>query len=89
MNERSHRELGVTCHIWRSRDDHKVWTTHAEIDDRIFSCDDRFGDGHAGRGYNCRCSAEPAILDGAIQLMDVTLTTGLSDWIAMPQGSGM
>lgn len=82
INERRQRELGVTHYIWRSRDDPKVRTTYAERDDR-------FSDGHPGHGYNCRCSAEPAILDGAILLVDVTLTAGLSDRIATAQSDGL
>jgi SPP1 gp7 family putative phage head morphogenesis protein len=89
INERRQRDLGVTHYIWRSRDDPKVRTAHAERDDRVFPWDERFSDGHPGQGYNCRCSSEPAILDGAILLVDVTLTPGLSDRIAKAQGDGL
>ena len=89
INERRQRDLGVTHYIWRSVDDPKVRTTHAERDDRLFSWDDRFSDGHPGHGYNCRCSAEPAILDGAILLTEVMLSEGLSDRIAEAQGAGL
>ncbi|MDP3196004.1 hypothetical protein [Tabrizicola sp.] len=58
-------------------------------DDRLFSWDDRFSDGHPGHGYNCRCTAEPAILDGAILLTEVTLSEGLSNRIADAQGAGL
>lgn len=89
INERRQRNLGVTHYVWRSVDDPKVRTTHAERDDRLFSWDDRFSDGHPGHGYNCRCSAEPAILDGAILLTAVTLSEGLSGRIAAAQGDGL
>jgi hypothetical protein len=55
----------------------------------FFSWDDRFSDGHPGHGYNCRCSAEPAILDGAILLTEVTVSEGLSGRIAAAQGDGL
>lgn len=89
INERRQRDLGVTHYIWRTQDDPKVRTTHAERDDRLFSWDDRFSDGHPGHGYNCRCTAEPAILDGAILLTEVTLSEGLSNRIADAQGAGL
>ena len=89
INDRRQRDLGVTHYIWRSRDDAKVRTAHAERDDRLFSWDDRFSDGHPGHGYNCRCTAEPAILDGAILLTEVTLSEGLSNRIADAQGAGL
>ncbi len=89
INERRQRDLGVTHYIWRSLDDPRVRTTHAERDDRLFSWDDRFSDGHPGHGYNCRCSAEPAVLDGALLLTEVTLTEGLSNRIAEAQGAGL
>jgi SPP1 gp7 family putative phage head morphogenesis protein len=89
INERRQRDLGVTHYVWRSVDDPKVRTAHAERDDRLFSWDDRFSDGHPGHGYNCRCSAEPAILDGAILLAEVSLAEGLSGRIAEAQGAGL
>ncbi|MCA3438096.1 MAG: minor capsid protein [Rhodobacter sp.] len=89
INERRQRDLGVTHYIWRSLDDPRVRTAHAERDDRLFSWDDRFSDGHPGHGYNCRCTAEPAILDGAILLTEVTLSEGLSNRIADAQGAGL
>ena len=89
INERRQVDLGATHYIWRSLDDPKVRTTHAERDDRLFSWDDRFSDGHPGHGCNCRCSAEPAILDGAILLREVTLSEGLSGRIAVAQGAGL
>jgi SPP1 gp7 family putative phage head morphogenesis protein len=72
INERRQRELGVTHYIWRTLDDPKVRTMHAERDDRLFSWDSSFSGGHPGQGYNCRCFAEPAILDGAILFTEVS-----------------
>ena len=46
-------------------------------------------DGHFGHGYNCRCSAAPAILDGAILLTEVTLSEGVSGRIAAAQDEGL
>ena len=89
INERRQRELGVTHYIWRTLDDPKVRTAHAERDDRLFSWDNRFSDGHPGHGYTCRCFAEPAILDGAILVTEVTLSQGLSSRIAEAQGAGL
>jgi SPP1 gp7 family putative phage head morphogenesis protein len=89
INERRQRDLGVTHYTWRSVDDPKVRTAHAERDDRLFSWDDRFSDGHPGHGFNCRCTAEPAILDGAVLLTDVTLSEGLSNRIADAQAAGL
>ena len=89
INERRQRELGVTHYIWRTLDDPKVRTAHAERDDRLFSWDNRFSDWHPGHGYNCRCFAEPAILDGAILLTEVTLSQGLSSRIAEAQSAGL
>jgi SPP1 gp7 family putative phage head morphogenesis protein len=89
INERRQRDLGVTQYTWRSVDDPKVRTTHAERDDRFFSWDDRFSDGHPGHGFNCRCTAEPAIMDGAVLLTDVTLSEGLSNRIADAQAAGL
>ena len=53
--------LDVESYIWRSRDDSRVRTAHAEYDDRIFSWSDPPQGGHPGQGWNCRCTAEPII----------------------------
>ncbi|MBK4214642.1 hypothetical protein JJJ17_01740 [Paracoccus caeni] len=89
VNQWRQQQLGVTHYIWRSRDDIKVRAAHAERDDRLFSWDNRFSDGHPGDGYNCRCFAEPAILDGAILLTDVRVAVGLSARIATAEGQGL
>ena len=53
--------LDVESYIWRSRDDSRVRTAHAEYDDRIFSWSDPPQGGHPGQGWDCRCTAGPII----------------------------
>jgi SPP1 gp7 family putative phage head morphogenesis protein len=89
INERRQRQLGVTHFIWRTQDDEKVRAAHAERDDRVFSWQDGFPDGAPGHGYNCRCVAEPAIVDGTILLTDVPASPEISDRIAEAQASGL
>ena len=45
--------------MWRSRDDAKVRSSHAEHDDQVFRWDQMPKDGHPGQAHNCRCVAEP------------------------------
>lgn len=89
INERRQRQLGVTHFIWRTQDDEKVRAAHAERDDRVFSWEDGFPDGAPGHGYNCRCVAEPAIIDGTILLTGVPASPEISDRIARAQASGL
>lgn len=89
INERRQRSLGVTHYIWRSRDDAKVRTAHAERDDRVFSWDHQFEDGPPGHGYGCRCIAEPAILDNTFILTTLPVQRGLSERIADAQNRGL
>jgi SPP1 gp7 family putative phage head morphogenesis protein len=89
INERRQRQLGVTHFIWRTQDDEKVRAAHAERDDRVFSWQDWFPDGAPGHGYNCRCVAEPAIVDGTILLTDAPASPELSDRIARAQAGGL
>lgn len=63
INERRQRALGIDQYIWRSRDDAKVRHTHAEHDDKVFDWDNPPETGHPGQAYNCRCFAEPYLLD--------------------------
>lgn len=63
INERRQRALGIDQYIWRSRDDSKVRHEHAEHDDKVFDWDSPPETGHPGQGYNCRCFAEPYILN--------------------------
>ena len=55
------RENHTTTHyIWRTQDDNKVRSRHAEFDDKIFSWDEPPAGGkHPGEDYGCRCWAEP------------------------------
>jgi len=53
--------LQLESYVWRSRDDARVRSTHAEYDDQTFSWSDPPDGGHPGQGWNCRCTAEPII----------------------------
>ena len=48
LNEARQRAAGVTHYIWRSADDSKVRSSHAERDDRVFPWDHSFPDGLPG-----------------------------------------
>jgi SPP1 gp7 family putative phage head morphogenesis protein len=89
VNERRQRQLGVSHFVWRTQDDAKVRPAHAERDDRVFSWGDAFSDGLPGHGYNCRCRAEPAILDGSILLADAPVSFDLRDKISAAQADGL
>jgi SPP1 gp7 family putative phage head morphogenesis protein len=89
LNERRQRQLGVTHYIWRSQDDNKVRPAHAERDDRVFAWDDAFADGPPGHSYNCRCRAEPAILDGNLLLIDFPVSRDIADKIRQAQADGL
>ena len=53
--------LQIESYVWRSRDDARVRSSHAEYDDQTFSWSDPPSGGHPGQGWNCRCTAEPII----------------------------
>lgn len=53
--------LQLESYVWRSRDDARVRSAHAQNDDRVFSWSDPPEGGHPGQGWNCRCTAEPII----------------------------
>lgn len=89
INEWRQRRLGVTHFVWRTQDDEKVRAAHAERDDRVYSWQDEFPDGPPGHGYNCRCVAEPAIVDGTILLTDFPTSPDLSERIAQAQADGL
>jgi SPP1 gp7 family putative phage head morphogenesis protein len=59
INELRQRGLGIRQYVWRSRDDEKVRSAHAEHDDKVFSWENPPEDGHPGQAFNCRCFAEP------------------------------
>ena len=63
--------LQLESYIWRSRDDSRVRSAHAEYDNNSFLWSDPPEGGHPGQGWNCRCTAEPiidlaSIPDGAV-----------------------
>ena len=49
----------TTHYIWRTRNDGKVRSSHADQEGRVFSWNDPPVGGHPGEDYNCRCTAEP------------------------------
>ena len=63
INAERQQGLGIDRYIWRSRDDALVRPLHAAHDDRIFFWDEPPEGGHPGEAYNCRCFAEPVLLD--------------------------
>ena len=81
INERRQRGLGIDQYIWRSQDDARVRDLHAGHDDQVFaevfSWDDPPEGGHPGQAYNCRCHAEPLVLDEP----DYVPETGLAHWL--------
>ena len=89
LNEARQRTAGVTHYIWRSADDSKVRSSHAERDDRVFPWDHGFPDGVPGQAHNCRCYAEPAIINGQIILTGRPVSSDLADRISDAQGSGL
>lgn len=58
--------LHVDRYIWRSRDDSRVRAAHSGYDDHVFLWSDPPEGGHPGQGWNCRCTAEPVIVQNAI-----------------------
>jgi len=72
INELRQRGLGIRQYVWRSRDDGKVRSSHAQYDDQVFSWDEPPEGGHPGQAFNCRCHAEPYVQDQA--------TTSMSNW---------
>ncbi|WP_227272225.1 phage minor head protein [Roseobacter weihaiensis] len=89
LNEARQRASGVTHYIWRSADDSKVRSSHAERDDRVFPWDHGFSDGLPGEAHNCRCYAEPAIINGQIVLTTRPVSPELADRISDAQGRGL
>ncbi|MDP3198020.1 phage minor head protein [Tabrizicola sp.] len=63
INELRQRDLGILQYVWRSRDDGKVRSSHAQYDDQVFSWDNPPEGGHPGQAFNCRCHAEPFVQD--------------------------
>ncbi|MEM9393745.1 MAG: phage minor head protein [Pseudomonadota bacterium] len=89
LNEARQRAVGVTHYIWRSADDSKVRSSHAERDDRVFPWDHGFPDGVPGEAHNCRCYPEPAIINGKIILTGRPVSPDLADRISDAQGRGL
>ena len=66
INELRQRDLGIRQYVWRSRDDGKVRSSHAQYDDQVFSWDDPPEGCHPGQAFNCRCHAEPFVQDQVV-----------------------
>ena len=58
--------LQLENYVWRSRDDARVRSAHAQNDDQVFFWSDPPEGGHPGQGWNCRCTAEPIIDQASI-----------------------
>lgn len=71
------QERPTTHHIWRTRDDEKVRSSHAANDGQVFAWDDPPPTGHPGEDYECRCTAEPYYPESAESLSIVL--QGVSD----------
>lgn len=66
LNAVRQQALGAEQYIWRTVEDERVRSVHAERDGKTYSWDDPPGDpedpatgGHPGAAINCRCWAEP------------------------------
>lgn len=89
LNEARQRASGVTHYIWRSADDSKVRSSHAERDDRVFPWSHSFPDGLPGEAHNCRCYAEPAVLNGTTILTGRSVSPDLADRIGDARSRGL
>jgi SPP1 gp7 family putative phage head morphogenesis protein len=56
------RELGITRYTWRTSMDERVRPEHVEREGQVFEWSDPPEDGHPGYPINCRCTAEPDLL---------------------------
>ena len=69
VNKARQEALGVERYIWRTVNDERVRSVHAEFDGNVYSWDDPPGDGspqegtHPATAINCRCYAEPVLDD--------------------------
>lgn len=69
------QDLGINSYTWRTVEDERVRSAHAERDGQVYAWDDPPGDpedpaigGHPGVAINCRCWADPnveEVLEGA------------------------
>jgi hypothetical protein len=89
LNEARQRAAGVTHYVWRSADVSKVRSSHAERDDRVFPWSHSFPDGLPGEAHNCRCYAEPAVLNGMTILTGRSVPPDLADRIADARSRGL
>ncbi len=61
LDQQRQRRFGIENYIWRSSDDGRVRSSHADNDDQIFRWDSPPATGHPGQDYGCRCTAEPIV----------------------------
>lgn len=87
-SEARQRALGITHYIWRTRDDAKVRSSHADRDDLVYAWDHRHDDGPPGHPFGCRCWAEPAIAGGRILGARDAIASGLADRVRSARAAG-
>ena len=57
------QELGITSYIWTTSKDERVRSTHRVLDGKTFTWEKGSKIGHPGQEINCRCIAQPIIID--------------------------
>lgn len=62
------RELGIKRYTWRTSLDERVRPEHVEREGKVYEWTDPPADGHPGYPINCRCTAEPILVDVLEQL---------------------
>ena len=63
LDESRQREAGVGHYIWHTVGDDRVRASHEANEGQTFSWDDPPPTGHPGEAENCRCSAEPVVIN--------------------------
>ena len=96
INELRQRALGIRQYVWRTRDDDRVRSTHADHDDRVFGWDDPPEGGHPGQAWGCRCHAEPwfgpdnDLAEAVVIPAQFTIIDDLPNWRTLPEtGAGL
>lgn len=57
------KELGIKRYTWRTSLDERVRPEHVEREGKVYEWTDPPADGHPGYPINCRCTAEPILVD--------------------------
>lgn len=63
FNQRRQMDLGVEEYIWRTVGDERVRSSHISKDGKRFRWDKPPEGGHPGEPINCRCTAEPILME--------------------------